>query len=1013
MNINSSNCRIISLLCLFYSGIILGQTIQLPKNIQSPNASSLGKYGDIPINYYSGRVDVNVPLFSDEENGIPLSIDLNYDSGGVRVNELPSWIGQNWNMNAGGVITRTQKGTAVDEYINLVPSTNSGKGYYYNLGKLNVPNWTDTNYLTDVSTNETLKNDLEPDIFNFNFMGITGKFFLMSDGTWKVQSSKNIKVIINMSDQVVILGKNTIFPPNDYEYAPKCIGKITLIDENGNQYVFGETQNSIEYGQKDFFDYKKGIVANAWYLTTVKDRLNNIIYSLEYERGDFQAFLYYNYSAKTREKSNNGTFWQPGGGCYYSDPSPLIDLYGTLTFPSYLKKITTQNGIIIDFNRSISDHKFYDLNDYSGYPIFSAFMAIENSFNGNSFNFDQYFIKENLHEFYHDDNGNLIYNNTGLHWTGYVMQKIKYYKLDNISIKVNNVNLKTITLLRNSTNERLNLLGVDILDGTSTSPTKYQFSYNNFNLLPSFLSYAVDHWGYYRGTNPIIPGSTIFSDTDYYNSRETNPNYLTIGSLKRITYPTKGFSEFEYEPHNYSKYVNDDLNLANESNIAGGLRIKKITTNDGYNQTVKEIKYTESINSNISSGILAIKNRYSNNDWYTRGTQGSLYREWIFSTSNIVTGSNFSGSHIGYSKVHEINNTNGGFITYEYTDYQDYPDIPFTSTISLSHSVFDAHNSKDYKRGHLKNIMYYDYSTTPFLLKKVENTYEIIGSIKSVRGYNYNQFAPCLFYVGGVLTGSGEGVLLGNAYEIDYSDFKLTSTVETDYLSGNTISKTTSQTNVIYPTDATFYGNTFLKSETVQTNRSGGTKTIQYNYPFDFTGTIESNMISKHFFPVIETISSRFGSPITRNKNIYQLIATNTAFPSQTYPMVTSSQMAKNEDTYQTDIVIDKYDKDGNILQYHKDGGINNSFVFSNNLLIYKLENATWNEYTPTTNFTTFNSNPTKKATKYSYNLYRNIESITHPNGIIEKYLYDTNNRLEKILDQNDKVLKKFEYHLK
>ena len=38
------------------------QDLPTPKNIQSPNAASLGKYGDVPISYYTGAPNISIPL---------------------------------------------------------------------------------------------------------------------------------------------------------------------------------------------------------------------------------------------------------------------------------------------------------------------------------------------------------------------------------------------------------------------------------------------------------------------------------------------------------------------------------------------------------------------------------------------------------------------------------------------------------------------------------------------------------------------------------------------------------------------------------------------------------------------------------------------------------------------------------------------------------------------------------------------------------------------------------------
>src|SRR5258706_15772099 len=71
----------------------------------SPNATSLGKYGEVPVSYYTGIPNISVPLYSIKSRDLELPISLNYHAGGIRVEELASWVGLGWTLNAGGVIT--------------------------------------------------------------------------------------------------------------------------------------------------------------------------------------------------------------------------------------------------------------------------------------------------------------------------------------------------------------------------------------------------------------------------------------------------------------------------------------------------------------------------------------------------------------------------------------------------------------------------------------------------------------------------------------------------------------------------------------------------------------------------------------------------------------------------------------------------------------------------------------------------------------------------------------------
>lgn len=984
----------INLILLTFSFLLKGQSLPLPKNIQSPIASSLGKYGDVPVNFYTGKVGVNVPVFSTTENNIPLNIDFNYDTGGVRVNDMPNWIGQNWNMNAGGIIMRTEKGSTVDELIYHPGIGYTNSGYYYNASRLNGSNWSDENYLRDVTLNETLRNDLEPDIFTFNFMGFTGKFFLGQDGQWKVQSDKNLKVEINLEDNVKVLNRNTLRPwYNNPDYAPKCFGKITITDESGNKYIFGGTQNAIEYAQHDFYDYERGVIANAWYLASVVDRLGNTVYTFEYDRGDFQGHFYLSYYSVTREKSSNGTFWQPGGGCMYSQTS-AYKANGNLIIPSYLKKITTKNGYTISFTRSYSTHKGFNLQDNS---ILRA--TIDQWIAANS-NVPPYYLPYSeyamidFYLFYHDQNENLLNDSAGIPLHDYLINKLKNVKLDYIDIKLNGTSFQKVTLNRNPTSERLNLLGITSAYANSVKALKYNFEYNNFGQLPSLLSSAMDHWGFYKGTNFNTPGTDA---TAFYLSREPNSAYMQVGSLTKINYPTGGYSSFEYEPNYYSKFVKDDLTLGNEEKMAGGLRIKKIRTHDGEAETIKEYKYTTSFDSNVSSGILALRNVYSVPDWFTRTTENSLYRESVTSLNNILPLSNFSGSHIGYSKVYEIFGTNKGVNSYEYTNYSEYPDIPFASTISLSHSIFDTHTNNDFKRGLLKKVEYFD-SNTSQLIKKVENIYQSVDN-KKARGFIYDRFQPCQYV--------GDYVLLGNAYEIEYSDFKPTSSVITEYRLGQSLVVKNDNVYKIHSPSGIFFGDTFLQSETLS-NNNVEIKKNEYKYPFDFSGSIEQGMVSSHFLPVIEKISSKSSETLEKEKNNYGLFLLN----GNSKPMIANQEIAYGNTPYELNTQVDKYDNNGNIVQYKNKAGILYSFIWQNELLIATLEGATADEYNYTS-FTDLNNVTSKKLTKYTYTPFKKVSTITYPNGDVRKYFYDGDYRLFKVTDKDDVLLKKHEYNIK
>jgi hypothetical protein len=83
-------------LCMFLFGLLTGLnvTAQIPdmsKSLLSPNAASLGIYGEIPVSLYTGTPDISIPLFEIENINLPVT--LNYHASGVRPDQQTGWVG--------------------------------------------------------------------------------------------------------------------------------------------------------------------------------------------------------------------------------------------------------------------------------------------------------------------------------------------------------------------------------------------------------------------------------------------------------------------------------------------------------------------------------------------------------------------------------------------------------------------------------------------------------------------------------------------------------------------------------------------------------------------------------------------------------------------------------------------------------------------------------------------------------------------------------------------------------
>src|SRR5277367_2735929 len=99
---------------LLMEGFALGQTTPLD-NLRtvmppSPNSSSFAKYGDWPVNLYTGVPNISIPVTTLKGRTISVPISLSYHAAGNKVGDIASWVGLGWSLSAGGVISRSIRG---------------------------------------------------------------------------------------------------------------------------------------------------------------------------------------------------------------------------------------------------------------------------------------------------------------------------------------------------------------------------------------------------------------------------------------------------------------------------------------------------------------------------------------------------------------------------------------------------------------------------------------------------------------------------------------------------------------------------------------------------------------------------------------------------------------------------------------------------------------------------------------------------------------------------------------
>ena len=89
----------------------------------SPEMATLGSYGGYGVDHYTGRANVSIPIYEIKLSDFTLPISLSYNTGGHRVEEIATWVGLGWSLNAGGMISRQVRGLPDDR----------GSGYMHEL----------------------------------------------------------------------------------------------------------------------------------------------------------------------------------------------------------------------------------------------------------------------------------------------------------------------------------------------------------------------------------------------------------------------------------------------------------------------------------------------------------------------------------------------------------------------------------------------------------------------------------------------------------------------------------------------------------------------------------------------------------------------------------------------------------------------------------------------------------------------------------------------------------------
>jgi hypothetical protein len=499
----------LTLLMMLAFATVHSQTVNKENNRvlpPSPTAASLGKFGEVPVSLYTGTPNISVPIYQISQTNLSLPISLNYHAGSVRPTEIPGWAGLGWALNAGGVITRTVQDLP-DDLNGSQPA--SGRGFYYDITASSGSTFNTmfdafdgtplVDELKDYMTNVEFRvYDSKPDEYNFNFGGYSGQFFFGQDGQIHLKSQQPFKITFTIA--------NGIEGPTSFS-STGHFNKWIITTPDGIKYTFEKKEWSFAPigtpGSVGNLAY-----VSSWYLTLIESPISGQI-SLEYTTQNGKVRVKESHSEKI------GYVIPAGGGLGNAISASSNGRNLTFDEVIYLRKIVFTNGYLL-FNTIQRNDPTYIPPDYEG-------------------------------------------------------ASVQERKLENIELySTINGNVKLMTWNFNySETDRLKLISLVKKDNANTDGETYTFDYyagafsgntGSANYQNPYDVIGTDHWGYYNGSSTItrLPTTPNPNNPGAYLGdaiKSVDPTAILFHVLKRINYPTGGYTEFMFEPNDYAVVV--------------------------------------------------------------------------------------------------------------------------------------------------------------------------------------------------------------------------------------------------------------------------------------------------------------------------------------------------------------------------------------------------------------------------------------------------------------------------
>lgn len=577
------------LITLLIVGIAVAAQAQV---MPSPDASSMIKGQNVPVNLYTGVASVDVPLFSAQ--GVPVS--LQYNTGGIKVSEIAGVAGLGWHLNAGGSITRVMQGepdeqatfTTTPTYVNVVEQYRSGSKSY----------------------------DREKDLFYFSYPGGGGRFIFSGNFVpWK--SSQGSGTLEYSAIEVL--------PSSDidvkYYYTSDLNSHWVITDVDGTRYTFGQTSGAREVTKANSRKLPETYDSNEEREFVSTWQLNRIEYANMPTSKD--VTFAYTLATLTDEQESGRTKLLPGSGNTYVTDEEEKTKSRTIITSRYLSSINFPKGSV--------SFLYGDRDDLANGKRLSSVVVKDHLQNEvSNYTLDQSYF----------DAADSYYAGGQSNCAG---EKCLRLKLNSVSH--NGMLLRSF----NYANDK------DFYGAAYGNADKFE--------LPPRDSYYYDHWGYYNGSD--LQGTTYVTHakngSPALSGMDREPNeYSQANILIRSTYPSGGYTDFTYSEHPQH----------------GGVRIHRVESFESPGNRVSGTEYVY-LNADENTPIepIYISEAPDGNDAAVASWTHTHAKSLIFELNGLTT---------GYSKVKVLDlNTSAYSVHYFVTETE----LSLTPSTKFMYSV--------------------------------------------------------------------------------------------------------------------------------------------------------------------------------------------------------------------------------------------------------------------------------------------------------------------------------------